>query len=153
MAKRRRGPGGFRQVADEGERAYVGLETGVSRQLLGRAWRQCRGVTSVTQLSYRTFGDMDRACAEIAAAGYAGVELFDGNLLDVSAAEMRAMLAANGLQLVATYAGGNFIFDDILPEELARVTRAADRAAELGAPHLVVGGGAKRFDGTLSPGL
>ena len=43
--------------------------------------------------------------------------------------------------------GGNFIFDDILPEELARVTRAADRAAELGAPHLVVGGGAKRFDG------
>jgi hypothetical protein len=48
-------------------------------------------------------------------------------------------------------AGGNFIFDDILPEELARVTRAADRAAELGAPHLVVGGGAKRFDGTREP--
>ena len=59
------------------------------------------GVTSVTQLSYRTFGDIDRACAEIAAAGYAGVEMFDGNLLDVSAAEMRAMLSANGLQLVA----------------------------------------------------
>ena len=57
------------------------------------------------------------------------------------------MLAAAGLQLVAAYAGGNFIFDDILPEELARVTRCADRAAELGAPHLVVGGGAKRFDG------
>ena len=36
------------------------------------------GVTSVTQLAYRTFGDMDRACADIAAAGYAGVELFDG---------------------------------------------------------------------------
>src|SRR3546814_15714620 len=60
---------------------------------------------------------------------------------------MRALLADNGLTLVATYAGGNFIFDDILPEELARVIRAADRAAELGAPHLVVGGGAKRFDG------
>ena len=42
------------------------------------------GVTSVTQLAYRTFGDMDRACADIAAAGYAGVELFDGNLLDIS---------------------------------------------------------------------
>ena len=38
-----------------------------------------------------------------------------------------------------------------LPEELARVTRAADRAAELGTPHLVVGGGAKRFDGTREP--
>lgn len=57
------------------------------------------------------------------------------------------MLLDSGLELVAAYAGGNLVFDDILPEELARVTRAADRAAELGAPHLVVGGGAKRFDG------
>ena len=105
------------------------------------------GVTSITQLSYRTFGDIDRACAEIAAAGYAGVELFDGNLLDYSAADFRGLLTNNGLALVAAYSGANFIFDDILPEELARITRAADRAAELGAPHLVVGGGAKRFDG------
>ncbi len=105
------------------------------------------GVTSITNLAYRTFGDMRRAFADIATAGYEGVELFDGNLLDFSADEMRALLADNGLTLVATYAGGNFIFDDILPEELARVVRAADRAAELGAPHLVVGGGAKRFDG------
>ena len=106
------------------------------------------GVTSVTQLTYVTFGDMDRALSDIAQAGYAGVELFDGNLLDRDAAAMRQLLADTGLQLVATYAGGNFIFDEILPEELARVTRAADRAAELGAPHLVVGGGAKRHDGT-----
>ena len=105
------------------------------------------GVTSITQLAYRTFGQMDRALSEIAAAGYQGVELFDGNLLDYSAADLRQLLANTGLALVAAYAGGNFIFDDILPEELARVTRAADRAAELGAPHLVVGGGAKRFDG------
>jgi inosose dehydratase len=106
------------------------------------------GVTSITQLAYRTFGDMKRAFADITSAGYEGVELFDGNLLDFSATEMRSLLDDNGLTLVATYSGGNFIFDDILPEELARVTRAADRAAELGAPHLVVGGGAKRFDGT-----
>jgi inosose dehydratase len=106
------------------------------------------GVTSITRLAYRTFGQMDRAFGEIAAAGYQGVEVFDGNLLDYSMADFRAMLANTGLQLTATYAGGNFIFDDILPEELARVTCAADRAAELGAPHLVVGGGAKRFDGT-----
>ncbi len=55
------------------------------------------------------------------------------------------LLSDNGLSLVAAYAGGNFIFDDILPEELARGTRAAERAAELVLPHLVVGGGAKRF--------
>lgn len=105
------------------------------------------GVTSITQLAYRTFGQMDRAFADIAAAGYEGVEVFDGNLLDHSAADFRTLLANEGLTLVAAYSGANFIFDDILPEELARVTRCADRAAELGAPHLVVGGGAKRFDG------
>ena len=52
------------------------------------------------------------------------------------------------MKLVAVYSGGNFIFPDILDEELARVTRAADAAQALGAEHLVVGGGARRFDGT-----
>ena len=113
----------------------------------GNLGGNAEGVTSIAQLSYRTFGDMDRACAEIAAAGYTGVELFDGNLLDYGVTDFRAMLKNNGLSLVAAYSGANFIFDDILPEELARITRAADHAAELDAPHLVVGGGAKRFDG------
>lgn len=106
------------------------------------------GVTSITELTYRTFGDMAAAMADIAAAGYTGIELFDGNLLDYPAADFRSLLDDNGLSLVAAYSGGNFIFDDVLPEELARVRRAADRAAELNAEHLVVGGGAKRHDGT-----
>jgi len=105
------------------------------------------GVTSIAELYYRTFGDMRRAFADIAAAGYGGVELFDGNLFDHEAVDMRALLEDHGLKLVAAYSGANFIFDDILPQELARIARVADRAAELGAPHLVVGGGAKRFDG------
>ncbi|TCD13348.1 sugar phosphate isomerase/epimerase family protein [Oricola cellulosilytica] len=105
------------------------------------------GVTSITELTYRTFGDMGAAFADIAAAGYQGVELFDGNLLDHSAKSFRKLLDDNGLSLVAAYSGGNFIFDEILPEELARIRCAADRTAELGAPHFVVGGGAKRFDG------
>src|SRR3546814_18324974 len=62
------------------------------------------GVTSITNLAYRTFGDMRRAFADIASAGYEGVELFDGNLLDFGVDEMRALLADNGLTLVATYA-------------------------------------------------
>ena len=32
------------------------------------------GVTSITQLSYRTFGEMDRAFSDIAAAGYEGTD-------------------------------------------------------------------------------
>ena len=108
------------------------------------------GVTSVTQLTYVTFGDMDRAVADIARAGYAGIELFDGNLLEYSAkGSLRRALDGAGLKLVAAYSGANFIFDEILEEELARIERAAAAAAEAGAEHLVVGGGAKRATGAL----
>lgn len=105
------------------------------------------GVTSIAELTYRTFGDMSRAFRDIAAAGYQGVEVFDGNLLDYPASEFRSLLKDNGLSLVAAYSGANFIFDDILEEELDRIRRVSDRVAELGAPHLVVGGGAKRAGG------
>jgi inosose dehydratase len=108
------------------------------------------GVTSITQLTYRTFGDMGEAARDIAAAGYEGIEFFDGNVLDGEAdafRDMRKTLDATGLRLVAVYSGANFIFGDILDEELARIERAAKAAAALGAEHLVVGGGAKRASG------
>lgn len=109
------------------------------------------GVTSISRLAYRTFGDMRQAARDIAAAGYDGIEFFDGNVIDGEAdgyASIRDILAETKLALVALYSGGNFIFSDILAEELARVTKAADAARALGAEHLVVGGGARRFDGT-----
>src|SRR3954469_13088940 len=78
------------------------------------------GVTSITQLTYRTFADMERAITEIAEAGYEGTELFDGNLLDYDSQrkKLAAVLRAAGVKLVAVYCGANFIFDDILVEEL-----------------------------------
>jgi inosose dehydratase len=108
------------------------------------------GVTSITQLSYRTFADIERAMREIGEAGYEGTELFDGNLLDYegSVAKLRKVLRSAGLKLVAVYSGANFIFDEILGEELARIERAAATASDAGAAHLVVGGGAKRAGGT-----
>lgn len=107
------------------------------------------GVTSIGELTYRTFGDMGQAIAEIGEAGYEGIELFDGNLLDYDGqhAEFRTLLDKAGVRLVAAYSGANFIFRDSLPQELARIERAADAAADLGAEHLVVGGGAKRTEG------
>jgi inosose dehydratase len=109
------------------------------------------GVTSITRLAYRTFGDMAEAARDIAAAGYQGIEFFDGNVVDGETdgyAATRQLLDETGLALVAIYSGGNFIFADILDEELARIGKAADAARALGAEHLVVGGGARRHDGT-----
>ena len=102
------------------------------------------GVTSIKDLFYRTFGDITRAIAEIGHAGYQAIEVFDGNLVqyDGKLGELRTPLGDAGLSLLAVYSGGNFIFPEILGEELWRIRKAADLAAELGAEHLVVGGGA-----------
>lgn len=108
------------------------------------------GVTSITQLSYRTFADIEKALVDIAEAGYTGCEVFDGNLLDYEGRlkDLTRALDRSGIKLVAVYSGGNFIFPDILTEELVRVERAARAAAAVGAEHLVVGGGAKRATGS-----
>lgn len=108
------------------------------------------GVTSVKDLYYRAAGSMEQAITDIAGAGYEGIEMFDGNLADFAErpGQLRGLLAAAGLELVSVYTGGNLIYDDILPDELHRVRRASDLAAEAGASALVVGGGARRACGT-----
>ena len=108
------------------------------------------GVTSVKDLFYMTHGPMDRAVADIAAAGYEGVEMFDGNLAEYAdrPEELRGILDQAGVSLVSVYTGANFIYADILPDELHRIQRAAELAATFGAERLVVGGGARRAAGT-----
>lgn len=108
------------------------------------------GVTSVKDLFYRSNGSLEQAVADIAAAGYAGTEIFDGNLNDYADRPevLRGLLADAGLELVAAYTGGNFIYSEILPDELHRVARAAELAGAFGAGSLVVGGGARRATGT-----
>jgi inosose dehydratase len=76
------------------------------------------GVTSVKDLYYRANGSMEQAVTDIAAAGYAGTEMFDGNLVPYADRpdDLRNLLARAGLELVSVYTGGNFIYDEILPE-------------------------------------
>jgi len=108
------------------------------------------GVTSVKDLHYLANGSTEEALEDIAAAGYAGFELFDGNLVQFDAREdaFRILLERTGLSFVGVYTGANFIFPEILPEELWKIEAVAERAGRLGAEHLVVGGGAVRAAGT-----
>jgi inosose dehydratase len=108
------------------------------------------GVTSVKDLFYLTHGSMDGAVRDIAAAGYQGVEMFDGNLAEYEdkPEELRGIMEEAGISLVSVYTGANFIYADILPDELHRIQRAAELAATFGAERLVVGGGARRAAGT-----
>jgi inosose dehydratase len=107
------------------------------------------GVTSIKDLYYLANGSTADALRDIANAGYVGVELFDGNLVQYAdrTDEFVALLNEHALELVAVYSGANFIFPDILDQELWRIDRAASLGARLGARHLVVGGGAQ----TLTP--
>lgn len=104
------------------------------------------GVTSIKDLFYLTPGDTLSTLGEVAAAGFEGVELFDGNLAEFAddLGALRDALEAHRLVLVGVYSGANLIFADILGEELWRVRRACEWGAELGAQHLVIGGGAQR---------
>lgn len=108
------------------------------------------GVTSVKDLFYCGVGDMDDAARGIAEAGYAGTEMFDGDVAKYSEKPdvLRSLLADNNLELVSVYTGANFIYSDILPDELDKIRRAIELAAGFGAERLVVGGGARRAAGT-----
>ena len=93
------------------------------------------GVTSVKDLYYRTPGSMQTAISDISAAGYTGIEMFDGNVADYAdqPAVLQGLLADAGLELVSVYTGGNFIYADLLDDELHRVSHAADLARQFGA--------------------
>lgn len=109
-----------------------------------------QGVTSAKDLHYLTNGSMGAAVRDIAAAGYTGTEMFDGNLAAYSdrPAELRGLLADHGVELVSVYTGANFIYSDVLPDELDKVRRSCELAVTFGASRLVVGGGARRAAGT-----
>lgn len=108
------------------------------------------GVTSVKDLYYLTPGSTEEALRDISGAGYEGFELFDGNLMQYEGREdeLHGLSDELGLKLVGVYSGANFIYREIMDDELARIETAARLAARLGAEHLVVGGGAVRASGT-----
>src|SRR3954470_9742304 len=108
------------------------------------------GVTSVKDLYYRANGSMEQAVGDIAAVGYEGVEMFDGNVAAYAdePARLRDLLDSAGLELVSVYTGANFVYAEVLPDEVYRIERAAELAATFGAGRLVVGGGARRAAGT-----
>ncbi|WP_105033748.1 sugar phosphate isomerase/epimerase family protein [Cryobacterium aureum] len=106
-------------------------------------------VTDLGSGFYVTPGDVHHTIEAIAAAGYTGIELFDGNLLpfEESIDSFVSAVHANGLEIAGVYTGGQFIYSDAQEDELARFDRSIRLAALAGARHYVIGGGAVRSTG------
>jgi inosose dehydratase len=123
----------------------LGFETNAWGGVVGHP----AGVTSVKDLFYLAPGRTEEALQEISRAGYQGFELFDGNLVayEDDKDSFRSLMRDTGLELVGVYAGANFIYPDIFDDELWRIEKGAALAAEFGAQHVVVGGGAVRASG------
>lgn len=106
-------------------------------------------VTDLGSGFYLTPGDTGAAIAAIAEAGFTGIEIFDGNLFALAGrkSDFTHQLEASGVELVGVYSGGHFIYRDAHEDELARFERSIAVAAEFGARHFVIGGGAVRSTG------
>jgi inosose dehydratase len=106
-------------------------------------------VTNLGSGFYVTPGDVNRTLESIAAAGYSGLELFDGNLLpfEGSIDVFSEAVATQGLAVAGVYSGGHFIYPDAHEDELDRFDRSIALAAAVGARHYVIGGGAIRSSG------
>jgi inosose dehydratase len=115
----------------------------------GAVMAHCAAANNVNGAYYVSTGGDAEAIAEIARAGFEQIEIFDGNLLayEGRSKDFQRLLDDNNVSLLAVYAAANFIYDEILPEELYRIKKAAAFAAEFGATQLVLGGGATRYDG------
>ncbi|GAC1556252.1 MAG: sugar phosphate isomerase/epimerase [Ktedonobacteraceae bacterium] len=109
------------------------------------------GVTSIKELYYITDGSTEQAMRDISSLGYEGFELFDGNLVQYAdrKEKLQSLMQSLHLEMVAVYSGANFIYPDVLGEELAKIEQVAKLAAEFHATYLVVGGGAIRSTGIL----
>jgi len=97
-----------------------------------------------------SLNELNEIFQEISTAGFEGVEVFDGLIVpfEENVEGFEELLRKNGLELVAVYSAANFIFKDVLEEELFKIERVAKIAKKLNAEFIVLGGGALRHDGT-----
>jgi inosose dehydratase len=115
----------------------------------GAVMAHCAAANNANGAYYVSTGADAEAIEAIARAGYEQIEIFDGNLLAYEGREkeFEGLLSRNNVSLLAVYSAANFIYDEILPEELFRIRKAAGFAKNFGATQVALGGGATRYDG------
>lgn len=109
------------------------------------------GVILIKDFYYFVNGLIEEVLKDIVEVGYKGFEMFDGNLMEFKdrKEEFRVLLNCYFLDFIGVYIGGNFIFSDILEEELLKIEEVVVFVFELGVKYLVIGGGVICVNGIL----
>lgn len=126
------------------------MKFSIQSSMWGRFAGTPAGITAIKDLFYLSNHEDQQALREVNAAGYDGVEFFDGNVERYRSDPERLarLLRDTDLTLAAVYAGANFIYADAFEDEMARLEATADLSQRLGARFFVIGGGAIRATGT-----
>lgn len=125
------------------------MNIGYMTNAFGEQVGTLEGVMSIKDSKFLTLADDKKVIEKIANIGYKNIEMFDGNLerFKDNPNELKEILAENKVSLLGVYVTANFIYEDAFPDELWHIKETAKLAKELGAKHIVLGGGAIRFDG------
>lgn len=125
------------------------MKIGCHAQTWGGVRGHPGGVGSLAHLTYLSKAPFSRAAKEIRLLGYQAMEAFDGDVLAWQADGVD--VRRSGLELSGVYTAGQFVYDDAWADERAKFERVIASARDMGAGHLIIGGGSVRAQG-VSPG-
>jgi len=125
------------------------MEIGYMTNAFGDQVGTLEGVMSIKDSKFVTLANDKEVIEKIANVGYKYIEMFDGNLdrFKENPDDLKEILDKNEVSLLGVYVTANFIYEDAFPDELWHIKETAKLAKELGAKHIVLGGGAIRHDG------
>jgi inosose dehydratase len=89
----------------------------------------------------------EQALADISELGYTGFETFGLQRFYGKEAEFKALLHRRGLKFSAAYYGGSFVDAGYIQLEIQKIQLALEFVKEIGAGHIVLGGGRVKPEG------
>jgi inosose dehydratase len=107
------------------------------------------GVTTIKENGYYSDINLDEVLKTISGCGFKSIEIFEVNLLSYknNISDLKEMLNKYAVSIISVYVGCQFIYEDVLADELAKVEEVCKVAKEIGAKYIVFGGGALRSSG------
>lgn len=125
------------------------MAIGYMTNAFGPIYGNAGGVTNLRDNGYYSDINLEEVIKTISGCGFKKIEIFENNLLGYknNLQELKDLLNKYDVSIISVYVGCQFIYQDALPDELAKVDDVCAVAKAIGAKHIVFGGGAIRATG------